>query len=377
MEYRIDLFSIFIFLGIVQGVFLLFFFLSGENRKLEANRFHALLLFSMVACIVEIFLMYTGYIANCLYLVDFSEAIAFLIGPAFYLLVVSLVRGPLSKKQYWHFAFAAVYLVMQLPYLLLPDDFKYNSYITSYRPDLPYRDVEFPYDPDDFMLFGNHAMLVLISLSIYGVLGLLEVIKVFRLKKESFWNPQHPVLRTLRSGTLQILASTIIIVIVKLFNEHDYGDQWIAAYISLAIYFTSFSVIRNSGFFRQASLEHQQKYKTSSLTEVQQELLLAKLTGVMENEKPFLHPDFSLPELAGELKTSVHILSQAINEGLKKTFFEMTAEYRVMEAKRLLIEQPNIKVEEIAEQVGYSSKSSFNTAFKKITGKTPSEFRAS
>jgi AraC-like DNA-binding protein len=44
----------------------------------------------------------------------------------------------------------------------------------------------------------------------------------------------------------------------------------------------------------------------------------------------------------------------------------MAAEYRVEEAKRLLKEQTNIKVEEIAEQVGYSSKSSFNTAFKKI-----------
>jgi AraC-like DNA-binding protein len=54
----------------------------------------------------------------------------------------------------------------------------------------------------------------------------------------------------------------------------------------------------------------------------------------------------------------------------------MTAEYRVTEAKKLLRDKPNIKVEEIAEQVGYSSKSSFNTVFKKLTGVTPSEYRA-
>ena len=52
------------------------------------------------------------------------------------------------------------------------------------------------------------------------------------------------------------------------------------------------------------------------------------------------------------------------------------AEYRVGEAKKLLKDQPNIKVEEIAEQVGYNSKSSFNTVFKKLTGSTPSEFRS-
>jgi AraC-like DNA-binding protein len=54
----------------------------------------------------------------------------------------------------------------------------------------------------------------------------------------------------------------------------------------------------------------------------------------------------------------------------------MVAVYRVEEAKRLLKEQPHVKVEEIAEQVGYNSKSSFNTAFKKISGKTPSEYRS-
>lgn len=104
-------------------------------------------------------------------------------------------------------------------------------------------------------------------------------------------------------------------------------------------------------------------------------MLLKKLEATMTSGKPFLQPDFSLPALADQLKVSVHQLSQVINEGLGKSFFEMTAEYRIDEAKRLLKEKANIKVEEIAEQVGYNSKSSFNTAFKKITGMTPSEWR--
>lgn len=95
----------------------------------------------------------------------------------------------------------------------------------------------------------------------------------------------------------------------------------------------------------------------------------------MTEQKPYLNPSFSLPELADQLHESVHGVSQAINDGLGKNFFELIAGYRVEEAKKLLKEQMNIKVEEIAEQVGYSSKSSFNTAFKKNTGMTPSEFR--
>ena len=153
------------------------------------------------------------------------------------------------------------------------------------------------------------------------------------------------------------------------------GDHLFAAYITIAIYIISFQVIRQSGFFKQSSLSEQQKYKSSSITPEQQLHLLSRLKEIMTAQKPFLKPNFSLPDLADQMKVSVHQLSQVINDGLGKSFFEMTAEYRIEEAKILLKEKANIKVEEIAEEVGYNSKSSFNTAFKKLTGMTPREWR--
>jgi AraC-like DNA-binding protein len=179
----------------------------------------------------------------------------------------------------------------------------------------------------------------------------------------------------MRNGVIQIGAFTILIVIVKLFNEDDTGDHLFAAFGSLLIYVTSISVMRNSGFFKQATLTEAEKYKSSTLTPGQQQSILHKFNQVMQEQKPYLKSSFSLPDLAQQLGVSVHALSQALNHGLGKSFFELVAGYRVEEAKRLLIEQPNIKVEEIAEQVGYNSKSSFNTAFKKFTGSTPSAFR--
>jgi YesN/AraC family two-component response regulator len=135
--------------------------------------------------------------------------------------------------------------------------------------------------------------------------------------------------------------------------------------------------MRHSGFFKQTPLsEQQQKYKSSSLSGEQIESILTRLRELMEKEKPYLKPDFSLPDLADKMKVSIHQLSQVINDGMGKTFFEMTAQYRIDEARIRLKEQPNIKVEEIAEQVGYNSKSSFNTSFKKLCGMTPSEFRS-
>jgi AraC-like DNA-binding protein len=68
-----------------------------------------------------------------------------------------------------------------------------------------------------------------------------------------------------------------------------------------------------------------------------------------------------------------------INEKLNKNFFELLASYRVEHAKKLIEMDKNSKltVEELADMVGYNSKSSFNNAFKTITAQTPSEYRKS
>ena len=101
------------------------------------------------------------------------------------------------------------------------------------------------------------------------------------------------------------------------------------------------------------------------------------LEQVMKDEKPFLENSFSLPFLAKRINTSSHYLSQVLNDCLKKNFFEYTAEYRIKEAQKILFnpQYNHIMMEEIAEEVGYNSKSAFNKAFKKQTGLTPSEFR--
>ena len=129
-----------------------------------------------------------------------------------------------------------------------------------------------------------------------------------------------------------------------------------------------------STFFHQKNVK---KYEKSSLTNEIQENTLAKLQHLMDTEKPFLNPNFSLPNLSKRLSVSPHHLSQILNESLGQSFFDFTAQYRIEEAKRILKnpETQSIKIEEIAEMVGYNSKSAFNTAFKKLTGKTPSEFR--
>jgi AraC-like DNA-binding protein len=371
MNYKIDLFAIFIFVGIVQAIFLSFFFFSKNNRKIETNVYQGIMVLAMAACTFEIFLCYTGYIIRCLWLVDFSEPLSYLIGPAFYLMIVSLINGKTDKKLYYHFIPSVVWLIVQIPFFIQPDDVKFNAWIGSYpTTGLAFRDVD-----TDFFTMPYHSEIILIHLSIYTLMGMVATIKAFKAKKESVWKTKHPTFLQLRSSLGQIVFVTILIILIKLIYRADTGDHIFAAYISIAIYLISFQVIRQSGFFKQPNLVEQQKYKSSSLSLDDQSEILKRLKERMENEKPFLQPNFSLPDLAAQLKISTHQLSQVINNSLGKSFFEMTAEYRIEEAKKLLKEKMNIKIEEIAEQVGYNSKSSFNTAFKKIVGVTPSEWR--
>ena len=375
MPYRIDLFAVFIFLGIIQAVFLSLMFLSKENRKSQYNVFRGLLLFVIACCILEIFMMYSGYIIHAFYLVNFSESLALLIGPFFYFTVISLVQGKIKRSHYLHLVPFVLYSFNLMLFLALPEDAKYNAWVGGYRPDLPYRDFDYPYDINPFGISDKITEITLVSILAYSLAGLVEITKAFRIKKESFWKPITPALKTLRSQAVIILSVFVAILIVKLTNRSDTGDHLFATYVAITIYITSFSVIANSSAFKE-TLSEPQRYKSSSLTAEQLQSTLQKLQEVMKRDKPFLRPDFSLPDLSQKLNVSVHTLSQVINDGLGKSFFEMVAEHRVEEAKQLLKDRPNIKIEEIAEQVGYNSKSSFNTAFKKLTGKTPSEYRA-
>lgn len=119
------------------------------------------------------------------------------------------------------------------------------------------------------------------------------------------------------------------------------------------------------------------KYASSSLSEIEKDKVKTSVLDYMEKEKPFLEPQLTLEELADMLKLKPKILSQVINECLNQNFFDFINRYRIEEAKKLLInsEDKKITVLEVLYKVGFNSKSSFNTLFKKYTGVTPSEFK--
>jgi AraC-like DNA-binding protein len=107
--------------------------------------------------------------------------------------------------------------------------------------------------------------------------------------------------------------------------------------------------------------------------------LAERVVALLENEKLYEEPELTLRGLAEKLETPTYLLSQAINEGLQKTFYDLVNGYRVEEAKRLLLDSRNrnYTILSVGFEAGFNSKTTFNTVFKKFTGLTPTEFRDS
>ncbi len=106
---------------------------------------------------------------------------------------------------------------------------------------------------------------------------------------------------------------------------------------------------------------------------------IERVKAYVEEHRPYLDPQLTIQSLAHQVEMPVTELSVLINHKMGKHFFDFTNEYRIEEAKKLLKIEADQKltVLEILYKVGFNSKSSFNTAFKKYTSMTPTQFRKS
>lgn len=137
------------------------------------------------------------------------------------------------------------------------------------------------------------------------------------------------------------------------------------------IYIHDIQPVQNTGN------EQGKKYKKSSLSDEQAKLILERLFELMEKDKPYLETGLTLSELSEKLSISSHPLSQVINEKLDKSFFDLVNEYRVEEAKQLLVSplSNRLSVLGIGMESGFNSKSAFYNAFNKVAGITPSKYK--
>ncbi|MFB5622166.1 MAG: helix-turn-helix domain-containing protein [Candidatus Nitrosomaritimum yanchengensis] len=138
-----------------------------------------------------------------------------------------------------------------------------------------------------------------------------------------------------------------------------------------------FKALRQPEIFAGITQNETTKYVGSNLTPDQIEEYKKQLLELLNSEKPYLNPLVSIADLSEKLSISSKHLSQVINQSFKKNFFDFINSYRIQEVQQIFKESKDDKltVLEAMYQAGFNSKSSFNTAFRKETGQTPSEFR--
>lgn len=119
------------------------------------------------------------------------------------------------------------------------------------------------------------------------------------------------------------------------------------------------------------------KYEKSGLTESLSRELMQNLVRLFDEEKIYKESDINLEKLANRLNTTRHNASQVINEHFEMNFHELVNKYRITEAKQILDtdNQRNLNIIDVAYEVGYNNKVTFNKAFKKDTQVTPSEYQ--
>ena len=96
----------------------------------------------------------------------------------------------------------------------------------------------------------------------------------------------------------------------------------------------------------------------------------------IRRKKPFLHPEFQLMDLRQVLPMNRTYLSQLINNAYGCSFYQWVNRLRVEEAKRLMTTKPDLKMQDIANKCGFSSRQALHRAFLRETGITPREFLA-
>ncbi|MEM6686744.1 MAG: helix-turn-helix domain-containing protein [Bacteroidota bacterium] len=117
------------------------------------------------------------------------------------------------------------------------------------------------------------------------------------------------------------------------------------------------------------------KYGNKKIADDTALTIQSKLKVIFEEEKQYKNSDLKLKDIAQQLQVSTHNLSQYLNDNLGKSFTIFINEYRIEEAKQLLLTKKEFTIEAIGYECGFNSKSTFFSAFKSITNTTPATYK--
>lgn len=370
-----NLLSIIFLLGAAQGFFLIFLLCKKKVNR-QANRILALLIFTFSYPIAAFAFWYNDYLFVFLLtkLYHFYATIdpfPLLFGPLFFLYarVLASNSGILRKRDLLHFLPAVAFTIFLLPDFLESAEFKIARLI-ALRTETA--DV------------GLTALPVLL----YNVSYLAWTTHILsghqKNIKDIFSSIEKVNLRWLRQLTIIFAAVWGAFIVLMVAEWIGYRliytiEPGLLIVMAIVVYIIGYYGQSQPKIFEESEPENmeQRKYSHSGLDREKTQQYMKKLTKAMEKDYLYQNGGLTLSELSKELAISPNHLSQVINAGLQKNFYDFVNEYRIEAARKMLHtdESNKLTILAIAYEVGFNSKSAFNTAFKTYTNMTPSAYR--
>ena len=353
-------------LGAVQGVLLALALLTTKASNKTANRLLAALTLTISIVVSGAVLLTSNYVFLFPHLSRIHQPFVFLAAPLLFLYIRELTSREqrFERKDFLHFIPFVACLIYLLPY-----------YLQSRTEKINVLSLEYIQGSFGQWYYVRSALFITQAL-VYLILIVLLIIEYSRKAKERNSARDRAVLFEVR---FFVIATAVLwFAVVLRYAIETTPNLLVPLGASLLVYAMGYLKMRRP---EPWAVEDEQpsakKYEKSTLTSERSERYLDKLLQFMEKEKPFTDGDLTIQKLAEKLSIPANHLSQTINERLGQTFSDFINSYRIEEAKRKLLDPAlkHLSVLGIAEEVGFNSKSSFNSVFKKYTNMTPSEFR--
>lgn len=371
--------------GMLQGILLALLIYFHPKSDRNVSKYLALYIF-----FISLPIMITvGQHLFSWQFIFFVEPFILLIGPFLYLYVKSFKEQITFRKAWPHFILFVVYVFLGIGQYI---------YIGTRYPATVTVPPEVVHEPITVI----EVIVRTIQRIVYYIISLIALKSYQRSIRQLFSETSRINLRWVKwliNGSLLLIIMTFIfyLVILRFTDQFNLWVLIITTIISFYIYIATFKGITQTTLWQlqpdidkgklEADMQQAAEIESRGGDSKQEQAAVLTsrsmeiVTGVvdlMEKEKYYQEPELTLQNLADKLQVPAYQVSQAINEGLKKSFYDLVNGYRIEEAKRLLLDPANnnYTILSVGFEAGFNSKTTFNTVFKKFTGLTPTEFRS-
>jgi len=376
---NIKLTDILFVLVIFQLLFLSFFLFTQEKGRRISNILLGGFFLSISLNLLDVFLFRAGVYSSRPWMAGWGNCLPLLFGPLIYLFTQSVFEKDfsLSAKKSIHFLpFFLFFLVTEIYYLVQPRLKQEQILSLASQHHIP-------------ISVSVVTTLVFLLFLLY-VVGALRLILFYKKDAIQHYSSNKQIDTSWLSSTIFFFLLIIILSILNsLLSQTPVGDFYLIGFniIVLAMLFfiiaLQIKALQRPHFFSfsgnndPVAKPFRDELVVRDLEKIERGETAKLVLNYMQAHKPYLEPELSLEQLASRLMLKPRLLSQAINEILGQSFYDFINRHRIEEARRLLTnpKDEKITISEVLYEVGFNSKSSFYTLFKKYTGLTPSEFR--